>query len=92
MYATRAAHDGRALEGGGGAEHEGYENALHLYLGWYLRECEVNACCLELLQLSSRRLASRISRGHNDIARVGFAGEKSEGRFRFFARGGLASS
>ena len=48
MYATRAAHDGRALEGGGGAEHEGYENALHLYLGWYLRECEVNACCLEL--------------------------------------------
>ena len=23
-------HDGRALEGGGGAEHEGYENALHL--------------------------------------------------------------
>ena len=83
MYATRAAHDGRALEGGGGAEHEGYENALHLYLGWYLRECEVNACCLELLQLSSRGLACRISRGYSDTARVGFSREKSERRSGF---------
>ena len=54
MYATRAAHDGRALEGGGGAEHEGYENALHLYLGWYLRECEVNTSAWSCVQLSSR--------------------------------------
>ena len=39
---TRATHDRGALESSGGAEHEGYENALHVYLVRYLRgNCDV---------------------------------------------------
>ena len=29
-----AAHDRGALEGGGGAKHEGDENTLHIYMCW----------------------------------------------------------
>ena len=55
-------HDGRALESGGGAEHEGYENALHLYLGWYLELLSSCAWRPELLQPSSHPSVPHFSR------------------------------